>query len=153
MQEQGPQGLWQPTGPGTGTGVDTPCPENPRTGAREPGVSVADGDPSWLRVLLTDEGRWRPGRAPAPENWPALPVRMSHLHPAQCQGLQAPTHRIRGPMNTWSGGGTPEHGAHPSLQAGGHQVPVKGQGAAQKAGHHSGAVVGGQDKHAVLCGL
>lgn len=56
-------------------------------------------------------------------------MRASHLHPAQCQGLQAPTHRIRGPTNTWSGsGGHQSMEPHPSLQVGGHQVPVKGQG-------------------------
>lgn len=41
----------------------------------------------------------------------------------------------------------------PPPQASGHHVPVKGQGAAQKAGHHGSMVPGRQDVHAVLCGL
>lgn len=41
----------------------------------------------------------------------------------------------------------------PTPAAGGHLVPVEGQGAAQEAGHHGHAVLGGQDIHAMLGGL
>lgn len=84
----------------------------------------------------------------SPEDWPAQPE-SEPVYPVQGRGLLAPMQRV---------GVTPECGAQaagaPSApQASGHNAPVKGQGAAQKAGHHGGVVLGRQDVHAVLCGL
>lgn len=68
----------------------------------------------------------RAGQTKLP-HWASLP-------PAQVRALQAPAEELGwGPGGTW--------------------VPVKGQRAAQEAGHHGCMVLRCQEVHAVLCGL
>lgn len=121
-----------------GTSLRIFCRSSSRT--RAAGLGSTASARQSTQVWLPQGGRvvtlWPP---PAPAARPAAPSRFCTSpggRGALTLGLTSPRPLPAGPRSRL---------APP--------VPVKGQGAAQEAGHHGLAVLGRQEGHAVLCGL